>query len=243
MFLVLFGLLNVVESLAGCAEYQTYDSVSEYDGPSILSQRVNMTEPALNDGAVCLDGSVPVFYWRRGSHDGINKFIIYFDGGGWCGGYDQRISPCQDTCTHRAFDKFGSSKGYKMYMDNDKGCMSTNAAINPLAYNWNTVLVKYCDGSSYNSNSDTVIKINATLSLYFRGWRILNAVFTTLQSEQYGLTKASDIIIGGCSAGALNIYMHIDYIFNRYVAPYGVTRFMALIDSGFFMQFEGKFVF
>lgn len=78
--------------------------------------------------------------------------------------------------------------------------MSTNSTINPLSYSWNTVLVKYCDGSSYNSNNETTIKINSTLTLHFRGWRILNGLFKLLLSE-YGLDKATDVIVGGCSAG------------------------------------------
>ena len=76
----------------GCVNYKQYESLQQYhqinpngDGAT-LSKRVNMTDAANNDGAVCIDGSVPVFYWRRGKDDGINKFIIYFDGGGWCGG-------------------------------------------------------------------------------------------------------------------------------------------------------------
>eukprot|EP01084_Bolivina_argentea_P240270 403700_1 len=167
--------------------------------------------------------SVPVFYWRKGKDDGVHKYIIYFDGGGWCGGYHHRISPCQDSCVHRASDQFGTSNAYDQYLDNDKGTMSTDPIINPLSHNWNTVLVKYCDGSSWNGNKNNPVVINSNVTLYFRGWRILNALFTLLNAD-YGLDTATDVVVGGCSAGGLNIYMHIDYIYNTYV-PHN-ARFM-----------------
>ena len=40
-------------------------------------------QDAMNtDGAACLDGSVPVMYYRAGTGTGVNKFHVYFEGGG-----------------------------------------------------------------------------------------------------------------------------------------------------------------
>jgi len=37
----------------------------------------------------CLDGSSPAYYIRRGFEDGETKWIIHFEGGGWC--YDMEV--------------------------------------------------------------------------------------------------------------------------------------------------------
>ena len=44
----------------------------------------------------CLDGSVPNIYYRPGTGNGINKFSIYEQGGGWCAPYlssEKSINP------------------------------------------------------------------------------------------------------------------------------------------------------
>ena len=43
----------------------------------------------------CLDGSAPAFYYKPGKVKG--KFLIYFEGGGWCGspdGYQLALEDC-----------------------------------------------------------------------------------------------------------------------------------------------------
>lgn len=35
-----------------------------------------------NPDAICLDGTPAAFYFKRGASD---KFLILFEGGGWCG--------------------------------------------------------------------------------------------------------------------------------------------------------------
>lgn len=83
--LLIISSIVLLES--ACVDYKEYDSIEQFhqmnpNGDSAtLSKRVNMTDAANNDGAVCIDGSIPVFYWRPGRDDGTNKFIIYFDGG------------------------------------------------------------------------------------------------------------------------------------------------------------------
>merc|ERR1712172_65037 len=96
-----------------------------------------------------------------------------------------------DICGDRATTPLGSSTSYPHIADYDSDYMSTDQQINPLTYNWNTVYVKYCDGSLYSSNNEKEVKINDDLTLYFRGFRILQAVFDELSANyQYG--NASD---------------------------------------------------
>ena len=43
--------------------------------------KIPLTDAQNTIGAACLDGSVPVVYWRPGAAK--NKFHVYFEGGGW----------------------------------------------------------------------------------------------------------------------------------------------------------------
>lgn len=45
--------------------------------------RVWLTKAYNENGAKCLDGSMPAFYYRPGYGSGINKFQLFFEGGGW----------------------------------------------------------------------------------------------------------------------------------------------------------------
>jgi hypothetical protein len=47
--------------------------------------------------------------------------------------------------------------------------ISHNPEINPHMHNWNTVLVRYCDGSSFASNAEHVYKV----SVLARGFVVL----------------------------------------------------------------------
>lgn len=96
-----------------------------------------------NKNAFCIDGSKPAFYLRKGFNEGVNKWNIFFEGGGWSYDYKTNI--------RRSTSLLGSSKRYPSCLPNDemKFYQSSNQQSNPLLYNWNTVHIKYCDGSSY----------------------------------------------------------------------------------------------
>ena len=55
--------------------------------------QVPLREAHESDGASCLDGSVPLYYFYPGfndqesNYDGRSKYLLYFEGGGWCAGY------------------------------------------------------------------------------------------------------------------------------------------------------------
>lgn len=40
--------------------------------------------------AKCLDGSSPAYYIRSGRDDGASKWLVHFEGGGWC--FDLEVS-------------------------------------------------------------------------------------------------------------------------------------------------------
>eukprot|EP01084_Bolivina_argentea_P044960 82751_1 len=202
-----------------------------------LAYRIYLETAANTMGALCLDGSTPDIYYRPGFDNGINKFQISFASGGWCSGlgdYNYIYVPSMDNCYHRSQTNLGTTLNDKPYMTLGS-YMSDNATINPLSYNWNTIFVKYCDGSSFMSNRTDPIIYNNT-KLYFRGFSILNGVFKYL-IEEYKLLNATDILISGGSAGALTAYLNANYIAENFISLN--ANYMVMPDSGFFLQYEG----
>lgn len=83
-------------------------------------ERVLLHDAAAKQGAVCLDGSPPVYYIRKGYGGGAHKWVIFYGGGGWClhdscmQGDEACLARAQekaglDTCEARAHTEFGSS--------------------------------------------------------------------------------------------------------------------------------------
>lgn len=93
--------------------------------------------------ARCLDGSQPAYYIHRGIGTGKYKWLVFFEGGGWC--YDLK------QCYLRSKTVLGSSKNYRSRMTAEelRFYFSGSKAANPAMHNWNIVYVRYCDGGSY----------------------------------------------------------------------------------------------
>eukprot|EP01083_Nonionella_stella_P039236 106715_1 len=234
---VVLKLLWMVESHdCDSSPLHTYRTLREYkdnvrDEPP--AQQILMTDEATQHGAYCLDGSVPDFYIRPGTDDGMNKFHIYLQGGGWCVGLDY--------CATRATTSLGSSTFDEPYANIAAGApyLSSNQTTNSLSFNWNSIYVRYCDGLLYASNNETIYSYNASISLHFRGWRILNGVLNVLQ-QKYNLSKATDVLFSGCSAGGLATFWHGDYMYSKMVELTNnkAINYMAMPDAGYFMETE-----
>lgn len=122
-----------------------------------------------NNKSQCIDGTVAVFYFRKGFKEGINKFHIHFEGGGWC--YDK------ESCDYRSTTELGSSKHYPdclIWETLSNAYFNTNELFNPLLYNFNTVYVRYCDGSSFAGNSIQTHQVIICLFMY-----LIHFIFVT----------------------------------------------------------------
>jgi len=188
--------------------------------------KILLTAAAQNDGAVCIDGTPSAYFYRPGTGSGANKWYIHHEGGGWCYNLGD--------CFGRSKTDLGSSKNYPMTMNNDGGYFSESASNNPLMYNWNAVYLKYCDGGSFSGNNESAADYNGA-KLYFRGIRILTAMFQDLFRNRR-LSGATDVVVSGCSAGGLATYLHLDWW--RTNLPSNI-RVVGMPDSGFFRDFEG----
>lgn len=193
---------------------------------------LQMLNDTLTTGAVCLDGSPGGFYFSAATAAANkNDWQIYFQGGGWC--YDDK------DCWHRSNSNLGSSKGWPTTASIG-GLFDSDCERNPAFCNFNRVWLVYCDGNSFSGNRDAPLKVvedGVKANLYFRGRRILDETLKAL-AKDYGLSKASNVLLTGCSAGGLATYLHTDYVEEQLRTKYapGMTRYKATSMSGFFLQ-------
>ncbi|VFR03562.1 unnamed protein product [Cuscuta campestris] len=182
---------------------------------------VNITfvEGAVGKGAVCLDGSAPAYHLDRGSGDGVNNWLIHFEGGGWCNNVT--------TCLERRDTNLGSSTRMEKQVAFE-GILSDLAIRNPDFYNWNRVNVRYCDGSSYTGDVEAV---NPKTNLHFRGARVFVAVIEELLAN--GMKDAKNALLSGCSAGGLTSILHCDK-FKGLLPPSATVKCLA--DAGYFIN-------
>lgn len=120
--------------------------------------------------------------------------------------------------------------------------MMRDALVNPYSHDWNAVLLRYCDGASFIGDTVEAVPYSGD-SLYFRGWRNLQATITDL-IKNHGLADATEVLIGGDSAGGLATFMHVDYMASEIHAAGSKAYILGMPDSGFWpdsASFAGKF--
>ncbi|XP_011405404.1 PREDICTED: pectin acetylesterase 5-like [Amphimedon queenslandica] len=175
--------------------------------------------------ALCLDGSPPGYYIRKGFGSGVNKWILHLQGGGWC--YDK------DDCLKWSKTDLGSSKNWPQkapYTYLNSGLLSYLKTKNPDFYEWNVVHVQYCDGASYSGYVESPVQVSGT-SIYFRGIKILEAIIQSLKDG--GMNSAEEVILTGCSAGGLAAFLHADRV--KSLLPRSV-KYRVLPDAGYFID-------
>jgi hypothetical protein len=177
---------------------------------------------AVAKGAVCLDGSAPAYQFDRAAAaaggEGHKNWLIHLKGGGWC--------DTIESCTRRRNTPLGSST--LMKPENFTAILSNNKDFNPNFYNWNRIMVRYCDGSSYTGDEE---KVDPVTQLHFRGARVFNAVIEDLLTK--GLKNASNVLLSGCSAGGLASVLHCDKF--RTLLPPSVNV-KCVADGGYFLH-------
>nr|GME08828.1 pectin acetylesterase 8-like [Ipomoea batatas] len=157
---------------------------------------VSITRLINDKGALCLDGTPPAYYLDQGDGDGINNWVIYLQGGGWCSTVEE--------CVDRSQRYFGSSKNLNESVQ-FVNILSKDSKTNPDFCSWNRVFIHYCDGSSYTGDVDT---IDPATNITYRGGRIFNLVMEDLLKR--GMKNAKNAILSGSSAGGLAVILHCD---------------------------------
>ena len=188
--------------------------------PNFSSWKLVLLHDAVEEcGARCLDGTPAGFYMERGSDP--KRFVVHLQGGGWC----VNASDCRD----RAGTHLGSSTNYSGIKDDvlsggAHGLLSNSSDTNPVFANATKVWVMYCDGASVSGQRSAPVVNDDTqvaAPLYYRGKAILDAVLAELLGPQ-GMSGAEQLVVTGCSAGALAVHLHLDYIAQQ-AAAHGVN--------------------
>ncbi|XP_019165710.1 PREDICTED: pectin acetylesterase 8-like [Ipomoea nil] len=173
---------------------------------------VNPTFVQPDTGAVCLSGKPASYYFLQGFGKGIHNWLVFLPGGGWCATPGYCIKYANNT-------PFGIPVYFGTILNNNK-------TTNPDFFDWNKVVITYCDGSSFTGNSHTIY--NGT-NLYFKGARIFDVVMQELL--QKGMGMAQNALLAGSSAGGVAATLHCDRFHN--LLP-NATRVKCLSDAGYF---------
>ena len=180
-------------------------------------------------GAVCLDGTAPAMYFHAANSTtepaAETKWVIYFKGGGWC--YEE------DDCVRRSRTSDGSTSGLSQTGGFRFGPLDQDPAANPTFAHANHVELWYCDGGSFTGDRTEPLVVNGT-TLYFRGKRILDALLAFLKLN-HGLSKATEVLLSGGSAGGLSAFLHADYVRSHFGPE---VKFGVAPVSGFFLMHD-----
>ncbi|CAO1944110.1 unnamed protein product, partial [Urochloa humidicola] len=184
-------------------------------------ERVDLTlvAGAREKGAVCLDGSPAGYHLRRGCGSGAHNWLIYLEGGGWCN--------TTQSCFERKTSRFGSSRFMRAVKFS--GILSNDHLENPDFYDWNIVVVRYCDGASFAGDAEGE-DLDGN-KIFFLGLHIWEAVVDELMGK--GMDTAKQALLTGCSAGSLAALLHCDNFSGRF--PHEVSV-KCLSDAGFFID-------
>eukprot|EP01006_Ploeotia_vitrea_P035906 TRINITY_DN65948_c7_g2_i1.p1 TRINITY_DN65948_c7_g2~~TRINITY_DN65948_c7_g2_i1.p1 ORF type:complete len:391 (-),score=39.45 TRINITY_DN65948_c7_g2_i1:135-1181(-) len=177
-----------------------------------------------NHAARCIDGTAFGYYFQPGTGSGRASYFVYHKGGGWCESVED--------CYQRSSTDLGSSKKWdRPTMKVDDDYFSINKADNPLMWNWNKIWIPYCDGGSFSgfNFSTTMYKGKA---LHFRGHANVMAVIDDVREK---MKHATNVVIGGSSAGGLAAYLHVD-LWRQHIPK--SAKVVGLPDSGFFLDYE-----
>ncbi|KAH8043691.1 pectin acetylesterase [Aureococcus anophagefferens] len=176
------------------------------------------------DRARCLDGSPGRYYVDV--YGDNTKIYVHLQGGGFCGSLG--------ACANRSRTPLGSTRpdvpgawGPTLDLAAERPYFSRNATRNPLLADFTHVFVVYCDGAYFAGNVADPAPEPGGDSLFFRGRAILDAVVADLD-----LAGATDVILGGCSAGGIATFLHLDAVAAslRAIAPNAAVAGFA--DSG-----------
>jgi hypothetical protein len=199
----------------------------ERDNPAFAQGYFLKDAAAGADNAKCLDGTPALYYHRKGTGSGANKWFLHQQGGGWC--------YTEEDCVGRSKGALGSTKADKPTSSLDGGYFSMDPKENPLMYNWNAVELRYCDGASLSGDKQAPSNVSGTM-LHYRGRAILDAEIKSLLIDR-GMNRATDVVVSGCSAGGLATFLHCDHwAFAIHRATRGAAKVACMPDSGFFLD-------
>ncbi|KMZ73099.1 pectin acetylesterase, family CE13 [Zostera marina] len=171
--------------------------------------------------AVCLDGSPAAYHLHRGFGSGSHSWVVFIEGGGWC--------HTIESCVRRKESALGSSHYMLKKPVKFNGILNHHQSLNPDFFNWNKVMIRYCDGASLLGHG--LSKNENKTGLFFRGQIIWEAIMEELLAR--GLKDASQAVLTGSSAGGLSTFLHCD---NFHSLLPNTKRVKCFADGGYFLD-------
>ncbi len=192
-----------------------------------------LNDSFINDGAMCMDGSIPGYYFRSGytrnGDVGHLKMVIYFEGGGLCAGDNSTISSALPNCQDVMNSEFGSSNGYDTTLKLVDDIFELNSD-NPLLRNWGAAYLPSCDGSFLGD-----VEAQQSTGAYYRGKRIIDAFIQDLIDNR-GLSDATDVLLSGCGFGGVAVMNLADKIRNSIHSVNPNAKVGVLVDSAIYLD-------
>lgn len=214
--------------------------------------------------ARCNDGTAAVMYIRPanaayGGNPIVNpsrKWLIFLDGGGGCRNADECLLDRWCSGGGQVFDRAGKMssaaapaaiRGFGIF-----SLQPPAPAVNQFA-DYNHVLVHYCSSDNWIGSSQLAGVSTSTGTAYdirFQGEAIVNAVVSTLLNGPVGadpavaaafynttvpnLQAASEILLGGESAGGGGLRHHLDSLYTLLQAAVAdpEVKINAVVDAG-----------
>jgi hypothetical protein len=180
-----------------------------------------------DESPAALDGSPYGLYFSP-SKSGSTKWTISINGGGWC--YDEVL------CLSRSKGSLGSSK--KLAKTDWCLCSNMNEAGDNYDHDCNCIRLPYLDGASfsgYRAKPWEVPGSNETLT--FRGIKNFDAAVDFAMKN--GMTKATEFVLSGGSAGGLSTFLHADRVADRIATQSpSCTKVRAAPIVGYFLDHD-----
>lgn len=191
---------------------------------------VRLEKAAAERGAICLDGTAPAYYFRPSQ--GSDQWLLHLEGGGWCATVDE--------CFWMSTGVTGSNRTFladkEQHLDTFQGgahgLLSSDPSVNPDFHNFNKVFVRSCDGSSFSADVEAPGIASNGVPVYFRGFRILKAIISSILSQGLWAT-GKELLVSGCSSGGHAVWLHLDHI--RDMVPQSI-KVSGIPASGVFLN-------
>jgi len=176
--------------------------------------------------AVCNDGTTAGYYVKKAAAP-TDKWLIYLMGGMWC--YDE--ATCKTRMQDAGFQTSSAKWQPKLHVGSGTGGVGgvfSGSDSNPFRQ-YNMVYLEYCSSDAWMGD---VGASAATFNLNFRGQAIVRATMADLAAAQ-GLGVGSQVVFGGCSAGARGAAFLLDSI--QPMLPAG-SSVRGVLDSGLWVD-------
>ena len=159
---------------------------------------------AVSRNAVCNDGTPGIYYFRPGTGQGSQSWVIFLAGGGFC--YSAKDCKQRSISSPELMTSNGKPSTLVL-----PGLLSNSAVENPDFYNFNQVVIPYCSSDLWSGNR---AKGAGTGGFAFRGRTIFRAVIQDLKLRSSGanLATAQQILLSGTSAGGVGVMVHLDWL-------------------------------